>query len=56
MEQVDEKFILKVREGYLDLAKNHYRCVVVDCNHKNINEINEILVNNFNSKFKEVLI
>tara|TARA_B100002051_G_scaffold56920_1_gene52561 strand:- start:902 stop:1528 length:627 start_codon:yes stop_codon:yes gene_type:complete len=56
MEQVDEKFILKVREGYLDLAKNHDRCVVVDCNHKNINEINEILVNNFNSKFKEVLI
>ena len=56
MEQVDEKFILKVREGYLDLAKNHDRCVIVDCNHKNITEINEIIVNNFNSKFEEVLI
>ena len=56
MEQVDENFILKVRNGYLDLAKNYDRCVIVDCNHKNIIEINEILVKKINSKFEKVLI
>ncbi len=56
MEQVDKDFIIKVRQGYLDLAENYERCVIINCNDKNISEINEILLNNFNSKLKKVLI
>ena len=56
MEQVNESFLIKVREGYLKIAEDHKkRCVVVDCNNKSIIDINNELVSFMNLRYQGIL-
>ena len=56
MEQVDESFLIKVRQGYLKIAEKHNkRCVVVDCNNKNIIDIHNELVSFINLEYEGII-
>lgn len=46
MESSGEEFLTKVRNGYLEIAKNNSkRCKLIDCNNKNIDTIKKIVRN-----------
>ena len=56
MEEVDESFLIKVRQGYLKIAEKHNeRCVVVDCNNKNIIDIHNELVSFINLEYEGII-
>ena len=56
MEQVDNLFIEKVKNGYLEIAeKNKKRCFVLDCNDRKIKSINLELEKIINEKYKGIL-
>ena len=56
MEQVDNLFIEKVRNGYLEIAKeNNSRYFVINCNNKDIESINLKLEKIINERYKGIL-
>ena len=56
MEQVDESFLIKVKQGYLKIAEEHKeRCIVVDCANKSIVDIHNELVSFINLKYEGII-
>ena len=57
MEQEGKEFLNKVKLGYLEIAKRDmHRYFVIDCNNKNINEINNEIINHVKNYYREIIV
>ena len=56
IESIGLEFQNKVRNGYIDIAKDEKRCVVIKCNNKSINKIHLEIIKTLKIKFKDMYV